>query len=489
MTSHDRPAGSDAQSVADKPPSPSPIALILAAGLGTRMRSRTPKILHRLCGRPLLAYVIDAAHAATGRRPVVIYSPATEQVREVFGDVADFALQPEPRGTGDAVRHALDSLPAGVDEIVVTNGDKPLLAGVVLERLLARHRREAAVMTITTYRVPPGSPHGRVLIAGDGRPTAIVERKDDDPALRAAAAFDANVGIYAFEPRWLRRALDRLAPSKASGELYLTDLLAIAVADGERVASDDETEDAASLVHVKDRSDLAAAAAEMRARINRRHALAGVTFVDLSTAYVDASVEIAQDVTLEPNVVLRGRTRIGRDTVIGAGSQIFDSVVGERCRVWASVLESAQVEDDVAIGPFSHLRPGASIGRGAELGNFAEVKQSRLGPGSKQHHFSYIGDAEVGAGVNIGAGTITANYDGREKHRTVIGDGAFIGSDTILRAPVNVGDGAYTGAGSVVTRDVPPGMVAVGVPARNRERKVQPDGTQPQPGGEAGEGG
>ncbi len=461
------------------PPSPRTTPVVLAAGLGTRMRSRLPKVLHPICGRPMLAYVLDAAREATGMRPLVVYSPATEQVREAFADEADFALQQEPRGTGDAVRAALQAVPDDVEEIIVTNGDKPLLRADVLGRLLARHRAEHAVMSITTHRVPASAPWGRVVTNADGAAVAIVERKDE-PSARTGDGFDANVGIYAFDLGWLRGALPRLRPSDASGELYLTDLVAMAASEGSRVSVDDESADPRPLAHVKDRGDLAAAAAELRRAIAERHTLAGVTIDDPATTFLDATVEFAEDVTLEPNVVVRGTTRIGRDTVIGSGSQIIDSVVGERCEIRASVLESAVVEDDVRVGPFSHLRPGAHVGSSAEVGNFAEIKKSRLGPRTKQHHFSYIGDAEVGADVNIGAGTITANYDGNAKHVTRIGDGAFIGSDTILRAPVTVGEGAYTGAGSVVTKDVPPGKMAVGVPARIRDKRPagEPSATQ-----------
>jgi bifunctional UDP-N-acetylglucosamine pyrophosphorylase/glucosamine-1-phosphate N-acetyltransferase len=224
-----------------------------------------------------------------------------------------------------------------------------------------------------------------------------------------------------------------------------------------------------------DRAMFARTEDSIRESINRRHLEAGVTIRHPASAFIDATVELAEDVTIEPNVILRGTTRIGRDSTIGAGSQIVDSVIGERCTVWASILEGATVEDEVAIGPLSHLRPGARVGRGAQVGNFAEIKQSRLGARSKQHHFSYVGDADVGEDVNIGAGTVTANFDGRRKHRTVIADHAFIGSDTILRAPVTIGEGASTGAGSVVTRDVPPGTVAMGVPARVRERSLAAD--------------
>jgi bifunctional UDP-N-acetylglucosamine pyrophosphorylase/glucosamine-1-phosphate N-acetyltransferase len=240
-------------------------------------------------------------------------------------------------------------------------------------------------------------------------------------------------------------------------------------------ALDDELE----ALGVDDRVQLATAEAELRWRITERHMLAGVTVEDPLAVYIGAEVELAQDVVVEPGVVLRGRTRVGSGSRLGAGSQLIDSTVGARSVVWASVLESAVVGDDVTIGPFSHLRPGALVEAGAQIGNFAEIKKSRLGPRSKQHHFSYLGDADVGADVNIGAGTITANFDGRRKHRTTIGDRAFIGSDTILRAPITVGDDALTGAGSVVTKDVPPGKIAVGVPARIRDPRRKPDDEPP----------
>jgi bifunctional UDP-N-acetylglucosamine pyrophosphorylase/glucosamine-1-phosphate N-acetyltransferase len=315
------------------------------------------------------------------------------------------------------------------------------------------------------------------VLDADGEVDRIVEHKDATDEERTSRRW--NTGLYAFGVPWLRTELDHLAPSAVTGEIYLTSLAERARAEGHRVAGLAAPRPE-RLEGLDDRVQLAAAARILRQAILEDHMRAGVTVEDTGATYIDATVQLAEDVTLEPDVVLRGTTRIGRDTVIGSGSHIVDSVVGERCEIRASVLESAVVEDDVRVGPFSHLRPGAHVGSGAEVGNFAEIKKSRLGPRTKQHHFSYIGDAEVGADVNIGAGTITANYDGNAKHVTRIGDGAFIGSDTILRAPVSVGEGAYTGAGSVVTKDVPPGKIAVGVPARIRERRpaAEPSATQ-----------
>jgi len=297
---------------------------------------------------------------------------------------------------------------------------------------------------------------------------SIVE--ESDALGHELAIGEVNAGLYAFQAGWLRDRIGDLRPS-ASGELYITDLVALAVAEGRAVAAVELP--AAEVEGLDHRVKLAWAETQLRQGINRRLMLGGVSMQDPATAYIDATVTLAEDVTLEPDVILRGATTVGRGTLIRSGSQVFDSAIGEDCVIWASVLESCEVEDQVQVGPFAHLRPGSSIGRGAKLGNYAEVKNSRVGPGTQQHHFSYLGDATVGERVNIGAGTITANYDGKTKHRTVIGDGAFIGSDTMLVAPVEIGAGAATGAGSVVTRNVPAGKVAVGVPARIREPRGQ----------------
>jgi bifunctional UDP-N-acetylglucosamine pyrophosphorylase/glucosamine-1-phosphate N-acetyltransferase len=438
------------------------------------MRSRLPKVLHAVCGRPMLAYVIDTANAATGRRPLVVYSPQTAAVCEAFGDAADFALQEEPRGTGDALRAAVDALAEGTTEVLVLSGDVPLVEPETVRAVAEQRRADAAALTLATFRPDDPGAYGRVVRSGP-HVVRIVERKD--ASQEELAIDEVNGGLYALDARWLRERIRDLPVSPATGEIYLTELVALARSDGRAVTAL-ELDDDMELLGVDDRVLLATAEAEMRWRILERHLLAGVTMEDPQTVYLDARVELARDVVIGPNVIVRGVTRIGADTVIGAGSQILDSVIGERCRVWASVLEGAELEDDVQVGPFAHLRPGASIGRGARVGNFAEVKNSTVGPRTQQHHFSYLGDATVGEGVNIGAGTVTANYDGRDKHRTVIGDRAFIGSDTMLIAPVTVGEEAAPGAGSVVTRDVPAGTVAVGVPARIRERRRKPQEPQ-----------
>ena len=452
------------------------------------MKSSLPKVLHPLCGRPLLAYVLDAwteAAAADGGRPrpVIVYSPAVAAVRDAFADRADCALQDEPRGTGDAVRAGLSAVPDDAAEVLVLSGDVPLITaadlGVVLD---ARREDDAAISIATVFSADPEH-LGRVIRSEFGTVERIVEAKDATED--ELAGNEINAGLYAFDAAWLRRRIGSLEPSAATGELYLTELIRLAREDG-RLVSAVAFDDDGQFDGINDRSQLAAAEWNLRVRRNEGHMRDGVTMRDPSTVYLDWDVTLAPDVTLEPNVILRGRTSVGEGSTIGAGSQIFDSVVGARARVWASVVESSTIEDEATVGPFSHLRPGSVVGRGAEVGNFAELKNAHLGPGSKQHHVSYLGDAEIGERANIGAGAITANYDGVNKHRTTIGDGAFIGVDTMIVAPRSIGAGARTGAGAVVTKDVPAGKLAVGVPARIREPRASREPSVSGPANESG---
>jgi bifunctional UDP-N-acetylglucosamine pyrophosphorylase / glucosamine-1-phosphate N-acetyltransferase len=459
------------------------VAVILAAGLGTRMRSRTPKVLHHLCGRPMLEYVLDAwataadptgaaeAPPADGSLPdaVVVYSPATEAVRAFIDDRAGVALQPEPRGTGDAVRAALEAVPEGVEELLVLSGDVPLVTAPQLLAVLEQRRLDdAAIALASVFAANPGE-LGRVVRSEFGTVERIVEARD--ASADELETNEVNAGLYAFDAKWLRRRIGSLVASASNGELYLTDLIRLARDDG-RIVSAVGFDDDGTFDGINDRGQLAQAEWALRVRLNERHMHAGVTMRDPSTVYLDWDVVLAGDITIEPNSILRGRSSVGSGSTIGPGSTIVDSTIGRDCEVWASVVEASTVEDEVRIGPYSHLRPGSHVGRGSEIGNYAEIKNSRLGAGVKQHHGSYLGDAEVGAGTNVGAGTITANWDGRTKHATKIGERAFLGVDTMLVAPVELGEGARTGAGAVVTKDVPAGKLAVGVPARIREPRA-----------------
>jgi bifunctional UDP-N-acetylglucosamine pyrophosphorylase / glucosamine-1-phosphate N-acetyltransferase len=459
------------------------VAVVLAAGLGTRMRSTTPKVLHRICGRAIIDYVLDAADAATGSRPLVVYSPGTEAVRDAVADRADAALQDVPRGTGDALRAALAVLTDDVDEILVISGDVPLVRAELLSSLLeARGMDHAAIALVAVDAIDPTG-LGRVVRNDGGTVERIVEDRDATEEERAIS--EINAGLYAFEAAWLRRRIAGLEPSATTGELYITDLVRVAREDGRLVAALDVDDDG-RLMGINDRAQLARAEWDMRVEVNDRWMRAGVTMTDPSTVYLDHGVELAPDVVLEPNVILRGATRIGERTRIAAGSQISDSTIGPDCVVWASVVERSTVDDHVTIGPFAHLRPGVHVGPRSEIGNYAELKNSRLGEHVRQHHSSYMGDADVGADTNVGAGTITANYDGTRKHRTTIGEGVFLGVDTMLVAPVTLGERSKTGAGAVVTKDVPPRKLAVGVPARIREPRAASPDDPPKSGDAAG---
>ena len=453
------------------------VGIVLAAGLGTRMKSRIPKVLHPLCGRPMLDYVLDAwegAAAADGTpsAALVVYSPATEALVAAMGDRATYALQAEPRGTGDAVAAALATLGEDVDEIIVLSGDVPLVTDEDLGAILEQRRLDDAAITLASVDAADPGHLGRIIRSEFGNVERIVEAKDGDGD--ELETNEVNAGLYAFDAHWLRRRIGGLTASAATGELYLTDLVRLAREDG-RIVSAVEFEDDGSFDGINDRTQLARAEWAMRVRINERHLRNGVTMRDPSTVYIDWGVEFATDVTIEPGVVVRGATKVGEGTVLGPGGTIVDSIIGRDCVVWSSVVESSTVEDRVRIGPFAHLRPGSHVGADAEIGNFAEIKNSRLAAGVKQHHVSYLGDAELGAGTNVGAGTITANWDGRTKHRTTIGERVFLGVDTMLVAPVTIGDEAKTGAGAVVTKDVPPRKLAVGVPARIREPRPPRD--------------
>jgi bifunctional UDP-N-acetylglucosamine pyrophosphorylase/glucosamine-1-phosphate N-acetyltransferase len=457
--------------------------VILAAGLGTRMRSRTPKVLHLLCGRPMLAYVLDAWEAARSsdatpeagdpsvvkaepKSAVVVYSNATKAVRDMVDDRARVALQAKPRGTGDAVRAALGAIPDEAEEIVVLSGDVPLVTPPQLLAVLEQRRLDDSAIALASVFAANPAELGRVVRSEFGTVERIVEARDASP--EELETNEVNAGLYAFDAQWLRRRVGALRESKSNGELYLTDLVRLARDDG-RIVSAVGFDDDGTFDGINDRSQLAQAEWALRVRLNERHMRAGVTMRDPSTVYLDWEVVLAEDVTIEPGSILRGRTSVETGTTVGPNTTIVDSTIGRDCTIWASVVEASTVEDEVRIGPFSHLRPGSHVGRGSEIGNYAEIKNSRLGAGVKQHHTSYLGDATIGAGTNVGAGTITANWDGQTKNPTTIGEGAFLGVDTMLVAPVTLGDGARTGAGAVVTKDVPAGKLAVGVPARIRE--------------------
>jgi bifunctional UDP-N-acetylglucosamine pyrophosphorylase/glucosamine-1-phosphate N-acetyltransferase len=427
------------------------------------MKSDLPKVLHPLAGRPMVRYVVDVARSLEPAHLVVVVGHGADLVQHELGDGVSYVTQAEQLGTGHAVQQAAAPAAGRADTVLVLYGDTPLIRPETLEEVMAHHLARNAAVTVLTFRPADPTGYGRIVRDPEtGRVLALVEEKEASAEQRRID--EVSSGIFCFRDEWLWPNLARLRQGPA-GEFYLTDLVTAAAEQGEPVTAVCVA-DPLEVIGLDHRLKLARAEAEMRRRINERWMLAGVTLVHPETTYIEAGVEIGADTVIWPNSLLRGETQVGEGCTIGPGAVIRDSVVGEGCRVELSVVEQAVMEAGSNVGPFGHLRKGAHLGRDAHVGNFGEIKNSYLGPGAKMGHFSYLGDAQVGAGANIGAGTITCNYDGQRKHATVIGAGAFIGSDTLLVAPVQIGEGAKTGAGSVVTHDVPAGRVAFGVPAR-----------------------
>ncbi len=458
----------------DEPPitSSGVAAVILAAGLGTRMRSRTPKELHPICGRPMLFHVIDAVATIKPDQIIVVLSPAKASIAASLPDGCEVAWQEEQLGTGHAAARALPLLNPEIRHVAVLFGDHPLLTSDAVAQLIARSRESEALVTLLTAMLDDPAAYGRLVYEG-GRIISVVEAKEDGRVY--SGPVEINSGISCFDRAWLEHALPDV-PRSQVGEYYLTSLVGMAAAmqrEQDPVVSVVASPEVA--YGVNDRVELARADRLMRRRINERHMRNGVSIVDPDTTFIDASVRIGQDARIEPFSIVSGDSQIGEGSVIGPNAFIQDSSIGSDCVIVASTIESSEVGDRVQVGPYSHFRPGTHIDPDVRIGNYVEIKNSTVGTGTDIHHFSYTGDATVGRNVNIAAGTITANYDGVNKHRTIIEDGAFIGCDTILRAPVTVGSEGRTGAGSVVTRDVAPGVTVVGLPARPIASKTSRD--------------
>jgi bifunctional UDP-N-acetylglucosamine pyrophosphorylase / glucosamine-1-phosphate N-acetyltransferase len=447
-----------------------PTVLIMAAGHGTRMRSSLPKVLHRVCGRTMIDWVVGAARSAGAARVVCVARPGSGLDRALPEGV-ELAEQRAGEGTGAAVLAARDQIVAasrGGGPVVILSGDHPLVTGELIEGLLAAHARaDAAATLLTTDRIDPTG-YGRVLRAPDGMVERLVETKDPDHVSADALAIrEVNLGSYAFRGPDLLSALDGVR--ETDGERYLTGVFPLLRERGQTIATY-RTDDTRSALGVNTRADLMEVEAEARRAIIVRHALAGVTFFAPETVYVDADVEIGEDTSIGPGVTLTGATRIGRRCAIGPQTTIHAGRIGDRVSAPQSYLVECDVADGASIGPFAYLRPDARIGEEAKVGSFVEIKNSTIGRGAKVPHLSYVGDADVGEGSNLGAGNITANYDGRAKHRTHIGRNVRTGVDTAFVAPVSVGDDAYTGAGSVIVEDVPAGALGI---ARAQQRNVE----------------
>ncbi len=454
-------------------------AIVLAAGMGKRMRSKTAKVLHPVAGRPMVWYMISAARHVADAHVVVVIGHQSERLRafleqskSAFGPCQS-VLQRHRLGTGHAVRQTQSVLMrqgrAASRHCLILNGDTPLLTRAIIKRLLAHHEKTNAALTILTTTLSDPKGYGRVIRGQNGHVVNVVEERDASRAERAIR--EVNVGTYVVETRFLFQSLARIQPRNAQGEYYLTDLIGLAVTGGCRVAGH-YAADSSSCVGINSRQQLADVEQVMRQRIRTQWLGEGVTMLDPQTTFIDENVTIGRDTVVYPGVTLEGHTTIGTDCTIRSGSRVTNSVVGNAVAIEDhSVIDGAVIEDHATVGPFARLRPGTILRTHAKAGNFVELKNTELGPDSKANHLTYLGDASVGKRVNIGAGTITCNYDGYRKARTIIEDEVFIGSDTQLVAPVTVEQRAVVGAGSTITRDVPPDALAL-----SRSRQVNHEG-------------
>ena len=435
-------------------------AIILAAGAGTRMRSKHPKVVHGILGEPIISYVVTAARSALDlQKLVAVVGHGREEVEPLVRDCCEIVVQEEQRGTADAVRCCAGAFQGMTGSLVVLSGDCPLITAQSIRALVDHREKTGAVVCALSMK--PDDPHGygRIVRSATGEFERIVEQKDCTPA--EDAIVECNAGFYCFDIPFLFSALERVSHENAQGEYYLTDIVEIARAAGKRVEAL-PVSDSSECLGINTRVQLAQAAKIMQSRINEAHMLAGVTMLDPDQVWIGPHVSIAQDVTLLPQTSLMGNTRIGEESVVGPNTRLTDTWVGAACVIDETVAIESRIEDECSCGPRAYLRPGAHLLRGAKAGTHVEIKKSTIGAGSKVPHLSYIGDATLGEGVNIGAGTITCNYDGFKKWPTTVGDRSFVGSSTMLVAPVNVGADVTIGAGSVITKDVQDGALALG---------------------------
>ncbi|GAA1459115.1 bifunctional UDP-N-acetylglucosamine diphosphorylase/glucosamine-1-phosphate N-acetyltransferase GlmU [Nocardiopsis exhalans] len=450
-------------------------AIILAAGEGTRMKSKLPKVLHELNGRSMLGHVLYASRELDPQNTVVVVGHARDQVRSHLEDVAPeavTAVQEEQNGTGHAVRMAVEDLAAkGIElsgTVVLTCGDTPLLRGTTLAALVAAHEKEGNAVTVLSARVPDPHGYGRIVRDAHGSFTEIVEHADATPEQHRVD--EINSGMYAFDGALLSQVVQRLSTDNAKGEEYITDAVALLRGDGHRVDAW-SAEDWNEVQGVNNRVQLSEARRILNDRLLTEHMLSGVTIVDPATTWVDAQVSIGADTVLHPNSRLHGTTEIGEDAEVGPGADLRDTLVGDGAKVRETTADGAEIGPGATVGPYTYLRPGTRLAERTKAGAFVEVKNSNVGTGSKIPHLTYVGDADIGVGSNIGCSSVFVNYDGVNKSRSTIGDHVRIGSDNTIVAPVRVGDGAYSGAGTVVRDDVPPGALAVS--EGNRQRNVE----------------
>ncbi|MDD2400889.1 MAG: bifunctional UDP-N-acetylglucosamine diphosphorylase/glucosamine-1-phosphate N-acetyltransferase GlmU [Clostridia bacterium] len=443
------------------------VAVILAAGMGTRMKSKEPKVLHKVAGVPMIIHVIDALHEASVEDIIIVLGYQGEKVKKIVGQDYKYVYQEQQQGTGHALLQALPALQElSGGNCLVLCGDTPLLRGKTLESLINRHNLSGAKATVLTTNISDPSGYGRIVKGLNGI-EKIVEEKDASSEEKCIN--EINTGAYCFELKSLRKGLRKLTPANAQGEYYLTDIIKNLV-DEKKLVDTLCIMDSEEAMGINNRVQLSQAETYLRDRILKDHMLNGVTIIDPKNTYVGKCVKIGVDTILYPGVILEGKTIIGDDNSIGPYTTVVDSVIDGNCTIKYSLLDKVKVGKNADIGPYSYLRPGTVLHEDVKVGDFSEVKNTQVGRGTKIPHLSYIGDSILGEGINIGAGTITCNYDGVNKHKTIIGDGVFVGSNTNLIAPIMVGEGAYIGAGSTVTKDVPSGALSV---ARGKQRNIE----------------
>ena len=443
-------------------------SVILAAGMGTRMKSKMPKVLHKVCGKPLSKWVIDASKAAGADKVCAVVGHKAETVKEVLGDVCEFALQAEQKGTGHAVMQAIDVIKNSKGEVVILNGDTPLITAETINKAIEYHKNNGNQATVITAILDDATGYGRIVRDNDGSVLKIVEQKDASEEEKKIN--EVNSGMYVFDAQSLVYALDKITPNNAQGEYYLKDTLEILLSAGKKIggyAISDNDE----IRGINDRVQLNEAEKIMQKRINEYHMRNGVTMRNPESVYIEDGVEIGNDTEICQNVTIKSGTKIGSDCVIGSGSMLDRAVIHDGVDVLSSVILESEVDEGTHVGPFAYIRPNCHVGKEVKVGDFVELKNSNIDDGTKISHLTYIGDSDVGKRVNFGCGTVTCNYDGKKKYRTTIGDDCFVGCNTNFVSPINVGDGVYIAAGSTITEDIPENSLSIA-----RARQVNKEG-------------
>lgn len=432
-------------------------SIILAAGMGTRMKSKMPKVLHKVCGKPLCKWVIDASKEAGADTVCAVIGHGAEQVRETLGEACGYALQAEQKGTGHAVKMAEEFIKSA-DKIVILNGDTPLIQSETIKKAVEYNAARGEQATVITAILPDATGYGRIVRGNDGGVLKIVEQKDASDEEKKIR--EVNSGMYVFDAKALAFALGKLTPNNAQGEYYLTDTLEILLNDGKKVGAY-AIEDNDEIRGINDRVQLSEAEAIMRRRINVSHMRNGVTMINPESVYIEADVEIGNDTVIEPNVTIKSGTKIGDSCTVGQGSVLDKAIIHNNVDILSSVILNSEVDEGTHVGPFAYIRPNCHVGKDVKVGDFVELKNSNIDDGTKISHLTYIGDSDVGKRVNFGCGTVTCNYDGKNKFRTVIGDDCFVGCNTNFVSPINVGDGVYIAAGSTITEDIPENSLSI----------------------------